>query len=75
MQKLCHCSQQGRLEEKAEKEIGVGVGVGDGEPGKIHAGEESLTFDDLHGTRMINLLLSRVRGEHAIKDIRFSLEG
>lgn len=35
----------------------------------IHA-----TFDNLHGTRMINLLLSRVWGEHTVKDIWLPLE-
>lgn len=50
-------------------------GGGGGEHGKIHSGDGSLTFDDLHGTCMIHLLLSRVWGEYTVKDVRLSLEG
>jgi hypothetical protein len=49
-------------------------GAGDREAGKINSKNTSITFDDLHGTCMVNLLLSRVWGEYTVEDIWLPLE-
>lgn len=41
---------------------------------KIHSKNTFITFDNLHGTRMINLLLSCVWREYTVKDIWLPLE-
>jgi hypothetical protein len=51
------------------------VAVGNGGHEKYILKAKSLTFDDLHGTGVVNLLLSGVWGEDAVKDIWLSLEG
>lgn len=44
------------------------------EPENIHSKNISITFNNLHGACMINLLLGRVWREHPVKDIWLPLE-